>query len=111
MSVIVPHLNEPYGLHRCLSSLEAQKRAGIPFEIIVVDNGSQISPVAICAPFENVRLVQELTAGPGPARNLGATLARGEILAFIDADCIAMPGWLPQIVAVMTDPSGRYCCR
>ena len=98
LSIIIPHLNEPVALRRCLAALEAQRRDGIDFEIIVADNGSAQSPAAICAAFADVRLVVETTPGPGPARNRGAAVARGEVLAFIDADCIAQPGWVRAIV-------------
>jgi glycosyltransferase involved in cell wall biosynthesis len=90
-------LNEPDDLRQCLSSLVAQASGDVPFEIIVVDNGSRILPVEVCSAFENVRLERELTPGPGPARSRGAELARGEIVSFIDADCVADAGWIRGI--------------
>jgi glycosyltransferase involved in cell wall biosynthesis len=66
-------------------------------EIIVVDNGSRISPEDICASFPNVTLLHQPIPGPGPARNLGVSAASGEILAFIDADCVASSCWLAAI--------------
>jgi glycosyltransferase involved in cell wall biosynthesis len=101
LSVIVPHLNEPEDLRRCLLSLDAQRADGIPFEIIVVDNGSVEMPVTACLGIPNLRLERELVPGPGPARNLGAGLAQAEVLAFIDSDCIAQPGWVRAIVDLM----------
>ena len=68
-----------------------------PVEIIVVDNGSSISLVEVCSAFPGVTLLLQTTPGPGPARNLGASQASGDILAFIDADCVAHPRWLAQI--------------
>lgn len=96
VSVIIPHLNEPDDLRRCLDALERQRDDGIPFEIIVVDNGSRVLPEAVCS---GVRLERESTPGPGPARNRGAAVARADILAFIDADCIVAPGWIREMVA------------
>lgn len=101
LSVIIPHLNEPDDLRRCLLSLAAQREDGIPFEIIVVDNGSVEMPVAACRDLSDLRLERETVPGPGPARNLGANLARAELLAFIDADCIAQRGWVRAIVDLM----------
>lgn len=101
LSVIIPHLNEPDDLRQCLLSLDAQRADGISFEIVVVDNGSVEMPLAACLDIPNLRLEREIVPGPGPARNLGASLARAEVLAFIDCDCIAQPGWAKAIVDLM----------
>lgn len=74
-------------------------------EIIVVDNGSKRTPAEICSEFEGVTLLSERRPGPGPARNLGAAHARGEILAFIDADCTAHPDWLSEIETCFAENS------
>lgn len=103
ISVIIPHLNEPDDLRLCLKSLEAQRAHGFPFEIIVVDNGSRDMPEFATTLVTGVRLLRETTPGPGPARNLGATVADAPILAFIDADCIAASDWLAAIVRHFDD--------
>lgn len=97
ISVIVPHLNQAEALRRCLASLSTQEGLVQPVEIIVVDNGSKILPTEVCSAFAGVTLLSQPTPGPGPARNLGASHAAGDILAFIDADCLAHRGWLSQI--------------
>lgn len=102
ISVVIPHLNQPDFLERCLASLAAGRRA--PDEVIVVDNGSQALPEALCA-AHGARLLVEAEPGPGPARNRGVAAASGDILAFIDADCMADPGWLAAAEAAMADPS------
>lgn len=99
ISVVIPHFNQPGELRRCLISLQGQAAGGHAVEIVVVDNGSHEVPEAVVAEFSGVRLVQELAKGPGPARNFGVTQTGGEILAFIDADCVAAPGWLSAIAA------------
>ncbi|CAN7546862.1 glycosyltransferase [Rhizobium sp. LjRoot98] len=103
LSVIVPHLNEPDDLRQCLIFLDAQRADGIPFEIIVVDNGSAEMPTAACAGIPDLRLERETVPGPGPARNRGADLARADLLAFIDCDCVAQPGWVKEIVSLMAN--------
>ncbi|TGD61790.1 glycosyltransferase [Tabrizicola sp. WMC-M-20] len=103
ISVVIPHLNQPQMLARCLASLAAGRRQ--PDQIIVVDNGSTDMPEAICAAFPTVTLLSEPTPGPGPARNRGVAAAQGTILAFIDADCIADPGWLAAAEAALSDPT------
>ncbi len=101
-SVVIPHLNQADFLARCLSSLAAGSRR--PDEVIVVDNGSDVVPQAICDVW-GARLLTEATPGPGPARNCGVRAASGDILAFIDADCLADPGWLDAAAAAMADPA------
>jgi len=97
ISIVIPHLDQAEYLRSCLESLARQTYDMRRVEIIVVDNGSNAPPTGICSAFDGVRLVEEPTPGPGPARNLGVKVSRGAILAFIDADCAADPGWLAAI--------------
>jgi glycosyltransferase involved in cell wall biosynthesis len=63
LSVVIRHLNEPDNLLKCLAALDAQRAEGIPFEIIVVDNGSVEDPEAVCSQVEGVRLEREPNPG------------------------------------------------
>ena len=105
ISVVIPHLNQPEFLRRCLASLEAGSRQ--PDEIFVVDNGSATMPQDICDAFEGVSLLREETPGPGPARNFGVVHASGDVLAFIDADCLADREWLTAAAREMADPEAQ----
>lgn len=105
LCVVIPHLNQPDFLARCLQSLhEGSVR---PDEIIVVDNGSTVMPEDVCAGFPGVRLLREETPGPGPARNLGVAQSTADIMAFIDADCLADSDWLAEACRVMADPTAQ----
>jgi len=107
ISVIVPHLNQPQGLEACLRSLDAQTLDQSQFEVVVVDNGSNAQPDVIVARHQRVRMLHERIPGPGQARNCGVQGAIGEILAFIDADCRAHPGWLQSALeAIHSMPDG-----
>ena len=97
ISVVIPHYDQEEQLVRCLSSLVAQRGAFFLREIIVVDNNSTVRPDRACERFPHVTLLSEPRPGPGHARNRGAAHARGDVLAFIDADCFAAPGWLEAI--------------
>jgi glycosyltransferase involved in cell wall biosynthesis len=101
VSIIIPHLNQPDFLLRCLQSINAQTYGQGLLDIIVVDNGSSNLPTEICNRFPNVKLLTEATPGPGPARNKGIDAAQTELLAFIDADCIAHPNWLAALTAAL----------
>lgn len=107
ISVIIPHLNQPEPLARCLRSLEKQIYPRERFEVIVVDNGSEVFPTDIVAGFKGARLSAEGAPGPGPARNRGVEMSRGLILAFIDADCIAEEGWLDAIAQTLERPDTK----
>ncbi|KAB7648931.1 glycosyltransferase family 2 protein [Polymorphobacter fuscus] len=105
VSVIIPHLNTPDLLARCLTSVIAQRLDGGGFEVLVVDNGSHTPLGDVAARFPGVRFLAEPRPGPGLARNRGIAAARAPILAFIDADCRADDGWLQAAVtAVAADP-------
>jgi GT2 family glycosyltransferase len=101
ISVVIPHLNQPSHLARCLAALAAGTRA--PDEVIVVDNGSHEPPAAVCA-AQGAALLAEPEPGPGPARNRGVLAASGDVLAFIDADCLADKDWLAAAEAALADP-------
>lgn len=105
-SVIVPHLNTPELLVKCLQAIAAQRLDRGWFEIIVVDNGSRLPMRLLEATWPGVRFLVERQPGPGPARNMGVRASRANILAFVDADIRVAPDWLQQAVkAVEANPS------
>ena len=93
LSVVVPCYRHAAELERCLAGVLSQA-TGAPFEVIVVDSASdpEIAGVATRAGARLVRAASRL--GPGEARNAGAGEASGELLLFLDADCVPEPGWL-----------------
>jgi len=97
ISVVIPHLNQEEALGRCLESLYSQQNVRSKFQIIIADNGSPTLPSYPPNASIDVALIQEKTPGPGPARNAGVAKSKGQLLAFIDADCTAHPLWLHTI--------------
>jgi len=96
VSVIVPTWNEEKYLERCLASLQQQSLKE-PFEVIVVDGGSSDRTLEIADEFADEVLV--VPGKPvGAARNIGASKAKGNLLAFIDADTAASKNWLKETV-------------
>ncbi|HEV3229546.1 MAG TPA: glycosyltransferase [Solirubrobacteraceae bacterium] len=102
VSVVVPARDAAAYIGRLLAALDGQDAAG-GSEVIVVDNGSrdETAELAEAAPAVDRVLRRSRGEGPGAARNAGAAVARGEVLAFLDADCWPAPGWLRAGVEVM----------
>lgn len=107
ISVIIPHLNQPDALAACLDSLHAQTIDRSAFEIIVIDNGSTAPPEEVVGRYPATSLLHEASRGPGPARNTGVRAARGDVLAFIDADCRAHPNWLSAALEALAHTGPR----
>lgn len=101
-SIIVPVCDGEENIAYCLESLCGQDYPSDRFEVIVVDNNSQDHTSEVVRNYP-VRYVQEKRPGSYAARNTGARLAQGDILAFTDADCIANPGWLKTICNVLSN--------
>ena len=102
VSVVVPHYNDLERLDRCLAALSAQTMPRDQYEIIVADNNSPVGLAAVEAVVAGrARITVAMTPGAGPARNAGAEVASGEILAFTDSDCVPEPQWLEQGVAAL----------
>lgn len=97
-SVIIPTLNEEKFLPNLLASLVVQTRK--PFEVIVADGQSRDKTVAVAKSFRKklpVRIIECGRANLPMQRNKGAREARGEWLAFIDADSILLPYCLARL--------------
>ena len=94
-SIIVPHYHDLDGLARCLAALDAQTYPAARFEIVVADNASPEGREAVEAAVRGrARLVIVPERGAGPARNGAVAVAGGDVLAFIDSDCVPEPDWL-----------------
>ena len=95
VSVVVPLYNKAPYVIRCLRSVSAQTYRD--FETIVIDDGSTDGSDRIVDTFSEPRLraFRQANGGPGAARNRGVREARGEYVAFLDAD----DEWLPEYLA------------
>lgn len=93
ISVIVPVYNHWELIPKLLDGLQSQDISGDDFEVIIVDNGSTYIPSNLKLP-KWCKLLSCSTPGSYAARNVGVEAARGHLLAFTDADCVATPTWL-----------------
>ena len=93
LSIIIPTYNEEKYIRICIESLLKQDYHD--FEIIAIDDGSTDKTREILAEFaarQQIIFLKQNHLGPGHARNLGAALAGGEILIFVDADMVFVRG-------------------
>jgi glycosyltransferase involved in cell wall biosynthesis len=108
VSVIIPALNEEKMIGRCLGSLAASHFPRNAFEVILVDNGSTDRTLEIAQSF-STQLQLVIRQAPGlnisGLRNLGATTAKGVVLAFLDADCSITSNWLEKAVLHLASES------
>ncbi|MFQ5442504.1 MAG: glycosyltransferase [Thermodesulfobacteriota bacterium] len=98
-SVVVPAFNSEKTLGRCLGALFNQSCPKKRYEVIVVDDGSTDGSAEAAKSFP-VRYFFQKNAGPASARNLGAREAKGAVILFTDADCVAGRDWIKE----MTEP-------
>ncbi|HTX43822.1 MAG TPA: glycosyltransferase, partial [Methanocella sp.] len=101
ISVIVPAFNEETRIRACLESIRAQRTAR-SFELIVSDSGSTDGTVPIAREYAD-KLVECGVRGTARARNEGARLASGAVLAFIDSDTALLPGYLDAVYGALGD--------
>ncbi|UWQ16400.1 glycosyltransferase family 2 protein [Jannaschia sp. M317] len=111
-SIILPCYNAQATIGQTLDSLRAQSFED--WEAICVDDGSTdrtvdlVLDAAMCD--ARIRIGPNPGKGPSQARNFGAMIASGEVLAFCDADDIWLPGKLAELAETFTDPDidGAY---
>ncbi|MDJ0784231.1 MAG: mycofactocin biosynthesis glycosyltransferase MftF [Desulfosarcinaceae bacterium] len=106
VSVIVPVRNRPAEIAACLRSLNALDYPKDKLQIIAVDDASEDETPETIAKFTNVSLLRmQRHRQASFCRNRAAEIARGDILAFIDSDCMADPAWLRELVPAFRDRS------
>ena len=103
VSVVVPVRDGERTIAACLEALRRQSFPAERREILAVDNGSaDRTPELIRS--GGATYLSEPRPGVSNARNRGIEAARGEIVALLDADCLAEPNWLGELVAPFADP-------
>lgn len=109
VTVTVPTYNRLDMLEKTLSALLSQTYPADVFEIIVVDDGSSDGTQEFMESFtakhpDRVRYVRQQNKGPAAARNVGMREGRGEIVAYIDDDCVPEETWLEEITKGYANP-------
>jgi GT2 family glycosyltransferase len=91
-TIVIPTLNRPRELARCLAAVDRLDYPRADLEVIVVDDGGRTPAHA-----PGARVIRQANAGPAAARNRGAAAARGRWVAFTDDDCEPAPDWLTRL--------------
>lgn len=101
ISFIIPLYNEEHTILMCLEAIMGQMSS--EDEIIVVDNGSSDGSLKRIQHIQNVLLIHKPDSTIGAVRNAGSEMAKGQILAFIDADCIICPRWRENVIKTFSN--------
>jgi glycosyltransferase involved in cell wall biosynthesis len=111
VSVVIPVYNGQDYLRAAIHSVLAQDYR--PLEVVVVDDGSRDDSAAIAQSFPDVRYLHQENQGHAAAKNTGISAARGELIAFLDADDLWEPGKLTAQVAYLSahPEAGAVVCR
>ena len=103
ISIVVPAYNAEAHIRECLDSLLVLDYPKDRLEILIVDNGSTDQTLSIIKTYPVGWLIEE-KRGAAAARNAALRLARGEIIAFTDADCVVDVNWAKEIALTFQDP-------
>jgi GT2 family glycosyltransferase len=101
ISIVIPVHNGGESFQKCLSSLKQFIPASTEI-VVVVDGGTDISE-QLARSFGAKVVTLPTAGGPARARNLGAKVATGDVLLFLDADVMIHAETLPQLTAILRD--------
>lgn len=109
ISVVIPYYNDEK-IDKCINGLLNQRYPRDRYEIIIVDNNSTQKYYGKYI-AENVTVVEQPERGAYKSRNQGVKVAKGEIVAFTDSDCIIDSDWLKKINSSLNDSSDLYAVQ
>ena len=104
ISVVVPVYNSETYIEDCITALLSQNYPADHYEIIMVDNNSKDCSPDIIKRYPDIKYLKRNKQGSYAARNKGILHAKGEIIAFTDADCAPSVDWLRNIEDVFRHP-------
>ena len=97
ISVVVPVYNAESTIRSCIEALRSQNYPADRYEILMVDNHSGDRSLEIIRQYPDIRCLHVEKRGSYAARNQGILKARGDVIAFTDADCAPAVSWLQLI--------------
>lgn len=99
VSIIIPAFNAEKYIEKCLLSLQGLDYPKDKYEVLVIDNGSSDRTVEIAQHFSAQLWVEK--GSISRLRNSGVKKSKGDILAFLDADCVAPSHWLREGIRLL----------
>ena len=104
ISVVVPFFESERYIASSIESLLEQRDVAGGYEVLLINNRSTDSSQEIVERYPELVVLYEETPGAYAARNTGIRAAKGQILAFTDADCVVADDWLRSVQQSMQDP-------
>ncbi|MCX6654488.1 MAG: glycosyltransferase, partial [Candidatus Bathyarchaeota archaeon] len=98
VSIVICTCNRKDLLKDCINSIFSANYPSFLYEVIIVDGGSTDGTIDLCRGFPKIRFIIESRFGLAHARNKGASLARGSVVAYVDDDCVVDKDWLRNLV-------------
>ena len=103
VSVVIPYYERPDQLGRLLAALDLQTVPGDRTEVVIADDGSRLPPRIGTHPFTTTYVRQgDEGFRAAAARNLGARHTSGDVVVFLDQDCVPEPTYLETVVAAVS---------
>ena len=99
ISIIIPVYNHAEELVKTLAALKAQTFKD--FEVIVINDGSTDNTSSVLREFVGIRVMDIPHSGAARARNVGASMAQGKYLIFLDADAELTPNALEKFLTAL----------
>jgi mycofactocin system glycosyltransferase len=104
VSVIIPVHNRPQDLRDCLHAIEGLDYPREKLEILVINDASTDETVDVIQEYSVRSFRMNRPSGPASCRNFAARKAKGEVLAFLDSDCMPSRGWLMDLIGLLARP-------
>ncbi len=108
ISLIIPAYNEEKYIGDCLECVVKNSKGKL-FEIIVVDNASTDRTAEIAKSYPGVKVVREEKKGITRARQRGYLEAKGNLMAFVDADTRILPEWIDRLIKHFNENKNISC--
>lgn len=108
VSIIIPAKNEEKLLRGCISSLHQLNYPKEKIEIIIVDGLSTDNTAGVALEM-GAKVIRNVKQTVSPGRNVGFENAKGDLIAFTDADCIVDPNWLSNCIKYFENDQTVAC--